>query len=45
MLDYAKDKDKERYLQKIFLKNNIEESIHSKIKYNLPKKILLIMIL
>ena len=41
ILDDAKDKDKERYryLQKIYLTNNIEESINLTINYNLPKKI------
>jgi len=38
ILDYAKNKDKVNYLKKLYLTNNIEESIHSKINYNLPKK-------
>ena len=38
ILYYAKNKDKVNYLKNLYLTNNIEESIHSKINYNLPKK-------
>ena len=38
IIDYAKDKNKEKYLKKLYLTNNIEESMHSKINYYLDKK-------
>ena len=38
IIDYAKDKNKEKYLKKLYLANNIEESMHSKINYYLYKK-------
>ena len=38
ILYYAKNKDKVNYLKNLYLTNNIEESIHSKINYNPPKK-------
>ena len=44
IIDYAKDKNKEKYLKKLYLTNNIEESMHSKINI-LIKKVLQIICL
>ena len=38
IIDYTKDKSKEKYLKKLYLTNNIEESMHSKINFYLGKK-------
>ena len=38
IIDYTKDKSKEKYLKKLYLTNNIEEIMHSKINFYLGKK-------
>jgi hypothetical protein len=35
IIDYSKNNNKENYLKKLYLTNNIEESIHSKIYFYL----------
>ena len=37
LLDYKKKSEKNKYLEKLYLTNNISESLHSKINYYLPK--------
>ena len=37
IIDYSKNNNKENYLKKLYLTNNIEESIHSKIDFYLQK--------
>ena len=38
LINYCKENNKDKFLEKIYTSNNISESINSKINYNLPKK-------